>query len=228
LYLFTEGISVPTTDYINDIENALNKEGCGAWDTAFLKSIMKLLLKKSSLSVRQVKVLDRILYSHTDEGNRERREKWKDLYRNTYKKDACAVAWYHTHKPYYALMAQDILAGHVPDEKAFFRMFNNKYSQKVLVQYHAAPKFTMGDLVAIKSVCKISDLTLEDGSPPLSARLISNHKPTAYSKLRRLGGIIVAIDDKIFSAARGSKRYKVLPVGDTEVFYLSERFLILR
>tara|TARA_R110000824_G_scaffold31156_9_gene101770 strand:- start:2337 stop:2999 length:663 start_codon:yes stop_codon:yes gene_type:complete len=215
-------------DYINDIEETLNKEGCGAWDTAFLKSIMKLLLKKSPLSPRQVKVLDRILYSHTNEVSREKRKKWKESYRDKYKKDAHAVAWYHTHQPYYALMAQDILAGHVPDEKAFFRMFNNKYSQKVLAQYRAIPKFTTGDLVAIKGTCKLSDLTLEDGRQPLSAMLVSSHKPTPYSKLRRLGGIIVAVDDKIFSAANGSRRYKVLPVGDTEIFYLSERFLILR
>ena len=39
------------------------------------------------------------------------------------------------------------------------------------------------------------------------------------------GGIIIDVDDKIHSAAKGAKRYLVLPFGSTETYWVEERFL---
>ena len=39
------------------------------------------------------------------------------------------------------------------------------------------------------------------------------------------GGIIIGIDDKIVSAAKGAKRYLVLPFGSVETYWVEERYL---
>ena len=39
------------------------------------------------------------------------------------------------------------------------------------------------------------------------------------------GGIIIDVDDKIHSAAKGAKRYLVLPFGSAETYWVEERFL---
>ena len=42
------------------------------------------------------------------------------------------------------------------------------------------------------------------------------------------GGIILGYDNKIHSAAKGSKRILVLPFGSTRIYYCEERFLKLK
>ena len=213
-------------EYLEDIENALQDGSQSTWNRNFLKSIQKLLHKDSTLTERQVVVLDRILYSLNEDRNQFKYEKWKNLYISQYRSDAITVAHYHSVKPYYTLMASDILEGHIPDKKAFFRMFNNKYSQKVLQESQRKPKFIVGDLVVLKSSFKPHNLKTANGHTPLRQSLTVNGEPTPYAKLHSMGGIIVEIDDKIFSSAKGAKRYKIVPMGGVEVFYIEERYLM--
>ncbi len=45
------------------------------------------------------------------------------------------------------------------------------------------------------------------------------------SNFKARGGIIITTDDKIHSAAKGAKRYLVLPFGSAETYWVEERFL---
>ena len=42
------------------------------------------------------------------------------------------------------------------------------------------------------------------------------------------GGVIIGIDDKIVSAAKGSKRYIVLPFGSMKTYFVEERYLKIK
>ena len=52
----------------------------------------------------------------------------------------------------------------------------------------------------------------------------SNEKRNFKSR----GGIIIGIDDRIVSAAKGSKRYIVLPFGSIKTYFVEERFLKIK
>ena len=41
---------------------------------------------------------------------------------------------------------------------------------------------------------------------------------------KQRGGVIIGMDDKIVSAAKGSKRYIVLPFGSIKTYFVEERF----
>jgi hypothetical protein len=45
---------------------------------------------------------------------------------------------------------------------------------------------------------------------------------------KRRGGIILGVDNKIKSAARGAKRYLVLPFGSAETYWCEERYLKIK
>ncbi len=215
------------SEYIADIQAMLSDSDCSTWDRNFLRSILRLLQKNSTLTEKQIVVLDRILYSGIDGSDQESRTQWIKTYKASYQADAILVAHYHAAQPYYTLMAEDILKDRVPEKKAFFRMFNNKYSQKVLWTAKQPPKFVAGQFVGLKKGFKFTDLTLENGRHPLRVALVENGEHTAYGKLKHHGGVIIGVDDKVLSAAKGAKRYKIVPVGDIEIFYVEERSLIL-
>ncbi len=59
-----------------------------------------------------------------------------------------------------------------------------------------------------------------DGNGYVKAEEVHNFKER--------GGIIIDIDDKICSAAKGSKRYIVLPFGSIKTYFVEERFLKIK
>jgi hypothetical protein len=64
--------------------------------------------------------------------------------------------------------------------------------------------------------------------------MMRSTKPEEYvsaeerNNFRQRGGVIIGIDDKIVSAAKGSKRYIVLPFGSIKTYYVEERFLKIK
>tara|TARA_R100001163_G_C5066722_1_gene205353 strand:+ start:3590 stop:4231 length:642 start_codon:yes stop_codon:yes gene_type:complete len=200
------------------IEATLSHSVCGGWDRAFLQSILEQLAKGRDLSVKQKQTLGKVM-ARNDKEAQKAHENWATVYEKEYKTDAIILAEYHTQQPYYKPMATDILSGKVPERSKFLRMHDNKYSKKVLSQYQATPKYEIGAYLcpranfnSYRNVAFPSDMVWAQQN-----KVIQN--------FRKRGGFVIAIESTILSAAKGAKRYKLLPVGETTPLIVEERFL---
>ncbi len=90
------------------------------------------------------------------------------------------------------------------------KIVKNKYAQKVITAINAKPIFSKGSLVDFRS-------THEETQDENGSRRLYKNAP--------LGLLILSSDAPIVSACRGAKRYKVVPIGHNEPFYVEERWL---
>ena len=115
---------------------------------------------------------------------------------------------YYETTGYFAKYIRKIAVGTVLNSNEYQRMCTNKYAQKVLTAHNAVPKYPIGTLVDLRAQ---HSETNEDG--------------TGVYKRAPLGLLILSTDEPILSAAVGAKRYKVVPLGNSEPFYIEERYL---
>ena len=136
-----------------------------------------------------------------------------------YLQAAIVLATYHSRQPYYKPMAKHILNGGVPERDKFLRMYNNKYSKKVLSECAKDPKYSAGDYVSARAsfnAYKNVEMDIDYSTRSL-----------AIGRFIKRGGFIVKIEKAIYSHAKGAKRYTILPVGEIKTFIVEERFLKL-
>ena len=210
-------------DLIYEIHSALERPICSGWDRAFLESIADQLGKGKVLTGRQKTILGRVLSQNTA-AEEENQQAWKEKYFAEYYTKARRVAYYHMRQPYYADMAEDILTGKVPRRKRFLKMINNKYTKKVLREYDKDPRFMLGTYVKTKTSFDRTRMAF-DKHDDEGVFHSWDYKRKAFLNFVAKGGIILAVDDEIHSAAKGATRYKILGIGAPIPFYVEERFL---
>ena len=185
------------------------------WSRGFCESIVDQLDRGRRLSEKQIEVLTRIFSENTEEAVKAHAA-WPDEYRNSWYNSAEILAFYYSHTPYYGKVIRDIQEGRVPQKHQFFKMLNNKYANKVLVEAKKPSKFIIGDYVVGNAGCDQRDLSAAD-----SGRLSTQ----VFNDFKRRGGFVIEISNLIVSAAKGAKRYKILPIGSTISFWVEERRL---
>ncbi len=206
------------TELQRHIEAALSRSVCGGWDRGFLESVLEQIAKGKTLTVKQKQTLGKVL-ARNDKAAQTLHDNWSSVYETEYKQSALVLAAYHTHQPYYKPMAADILANKVPERGKFLRMYENKYSKKVLLQHAATPKYKAGDYVRPRSSF---DPYRHVEQPTQIAWPTQNSVTKNFLKR---GGFILSVLADIRSCAKGAKRYKILPVGATMPVIVEERFI---
>tara|TARA_R100000008_G_scaffold802_1_gene650 strand:- start:2763 stop:3407 length:645 start_codon:yes stop_codon:yes gene_type:complete len=200
------------------ITKALSHSVCGGWDRSFLESVLEQISRGRELSIKQKQTLGKVLARNTAE-DQKKHENWQVDYLKDYKSDAMVLAAYHSHQPYYKPMASDILGGNIPERNKFLRMFNNKYSKKVLAEHAKIARFDVGDyLLPRASFNDFKNVEMLSSEAWISQRRV-------VKRFVKSGGFVLKIEDEIRSAAKGAKRYRILPVGETLPIIVEERFL---
>jgi|TARA_Y100000310_G_scaffold260427_1_gene269353 hypothetical protein len=171
----------------------------------FLKSILEYSRVKGGLTNRQEEHLVRLEEKYKPE-NVDRRKQWVAEYDDEKKTIARVCAHYYKRTEYFSNLVERILSepDYVPSEKQYNSMCNNKYAKKVIESTFSEPKYPVGTFV----------------SPRASASW----------KLRSASGdtpcMVIATDvAPVESAAKGSKKYHVLPVGSSSIIEEEERNL---
>jgi hypothetical protein len=200
------------------IEAALSRSVCGAWDRGFLESILEQHAKGRTLSIKQKQTLGKVLARNDDEAQKGH-DNWSNVYEREYKREAHILAAYHTRQPYYKPMSADILADKVPERGKFLRMYDNKYSKKVIAQHGMAPKYEVGSYL----IPRAGFSTYKDVEFPSDMVWSSQNK--VVQNFSKRGGFVVEVCEDIHSAAKGAKRYKLLPIGETISIIVEERHL---
>ena len=200
---------------------------CDQWSAGFADSIRQQVAKGHALSDRQKAVCNRILKENSEEAQQELAN-WESEYNNHHKKAAIQIAVYYKAQAagYYGDVVKVVLEGKTPPRGKFLKMRNNKYAKKVLAEIERKPRFTIDDQIVPNSkfVTGYSFNEAMMRSTDSGARADSDER----INFKRRGGIIIGVDDKITSAAKGSKRYIVLPFGSMKTYFVEERYMKIK
>ena len=197
---------------------------CTQWAEGFADSIRHQISKGRTLSLPQ-KAACRKIFKENSEEAQAQLANWASEYKKLHKQEANQLATYYKHQSggYFGDLVRTILADEVPARGKYLKMRNNKFAKKVLAEIERKPRFSTDDHI-------IPNSKFLDGysfkHPMMSSRNGQSYVTDGEkNNFKSRGGIIIAIDDKICSAAKGAKRYLVLPFGSAETYWVEERFL---
>jgi len=199
---------------------------CTQWATGFAESIIEQSSKGRMLSDRQKVICYKILKENNEEAQQSLAN-WETEYKTKHEKEAKQIANYYSAQAagYFGDVVKVVLADEVPPRAKYLKMRNNKYAKKVLSELERKPRFSTDDHIVPNSKFlagyshSMSMMETREGRAPASA---------VRADFKRRGGIILFVDDKIKSAAKGSKRYLVLPFGSAETYWCEERYLKIK
>lgn len=197
---------------------------CSQWAKGFADSICEQITKGRTLSDRQKVVCYKILKENSEEAQ-ESLANWHEEYNTKFKSLGYKISSYYQAQGggYYGNVATPVLAGKVPERRAFLKMINNKYAKKVLAEIERKPRFSTEDHIIPNSKFQTG---YSFKHPMMSGRNGDSYVTgDEKSNFKARGGIIIDVDDKIHSAAKGAKRYLVLPFGSANTYWVEERFL---
>ena len=184
-----------------------------SYANGYTESLINQVKADRRLSERQMEILRKIEAEH-DDGAMADRAKWVEGYKNdpTLRNDAIVVAHYYKTTGYFRSTADAIIddESFIPTYSQYNKMVKNKYAQKVLAAHSDKPKYEQGQLVTFRSSAGAAERRCGDGYL----------KPTVPM-------MVIAVDAApVTSAARGAKKYKLLPVGKAETLIVEERHIM--
>jgi len=175
----------------------------------FLESLRNYHGAKGCLTEAQANAFASIEKNNRPE-ELEKKKKWVTQYDDEKRNIARICAQYYAPGAYFTDLARCILGNpeFVPTEKQYNAMCCNKYAKKVIENTFSEPKYAVGTFVALRA----------------SSR--GNWDLKQFCK----GKPLMVIDNDcgpIISAAKGAKRYRILPIGSSQHFDVEERDLKL-
>ena len=188
------------------LANALNNpQLLSQWENGFVESLQEQFNKHGKLSPRQLEILERIEKQKLSEEARGARSFWKSSYDAEKRRVARICAEYYKSAGYFTALADSILENpdYVPSEKAWKKMCENKYAQKVIANFDAAPKYEVGSLVAFRATADWAH------------RVAAGDKPC----------VVISAGCPVLHAAKGSKPYMVLPYPAIKPVMCQERHI---
>lgn len=169
-------------------------------DRSFVESLQSGLARFGNLSDRQEYALGKVAERYTAEGV-AKRSAWLDQYNGEKRTFArIAAEYYAANPPYYGDLASKILndEGFIPSEKQYKAIAENKYAAKVIAAATASAKYPVNTLVEGRASCGRS--------------------------MRGKKAFVLKVDAApVVNAAKGVKRYLVLPIGEGTPVLVEER-----
>jgi len=176
------------------------------WERSFLGSLRDSAKKWGRLTGKQHDVFQRI-ERKSNPKHIAARKQWNESFTPAMReKLEFAAEYYKANPPYFGDAATRILSNpdYVPTEKLYRKMVENKYVQRALCNAKEDAKFTVGTMAMVRD------------SKSVQGRI------THY---RGQLVMVVAHDEQVRSATKGTRKMTVLPVGGAETIVTEERYL---
>ena len=140
-------------------------------------------------------------YLNTEIGKSDWNMQYNDVHREI--ANICAL-YYCANPPYYGDLAYRVLYDEdfIPSEKQYNALTQNKYALKVLHSHYAEPKFKVNDYVSLRK-----------------------NNPCGIDEGINIFAILQVGPEPITTAAKDTKKYKILPLDHNEVYIVEERWL---
>tara|TARA_R110000824_G_scaffold343148_3_gene529731 strand:- start:304 stop:948 length:645 start_codon:yes stop_codon:yes gene_type:complete len=140
-------------------------------------------------------------YLHTESKTSEWAKQYNDKHREI--AHICAL-YYCENPPYYGDLSYRLLYDEdfIPTERQYKTFTENKYSLKVLESHYAKAKYKVNDYVSLRK-----------------------NNPTRIRENTNLFAVVQIAPEPVTTAARGTKKYKILPLDNKETYIVEERWL---
>ena len=177
------------------------------FDQGFVESVYKQYARYGNLSEKQESFLMNIFTKYGPEGQ-EKRKAWVKEYKEKFKDMAKIVAQYYvSNPPYWQTLSEKILLeeNFIPSERQFNKFTKNKYAAKVLESTLSEPKYKVDDVVEAR-------------------QSVGKYSKNGHQFNRGQKGFVLEVNSApVTSAAKGSKKYLILPIGSAEPLHVEER-----
>ena len=177
------------------------------WERNFLQSLRDSASRYGRLTERQHDVFKRI-ENKTDPAQIKARNAWSDNFTPEMRDMLVfAAKYYKANPPYFGDAADRILAdnNYMPSEKLYRKMVENKYVQRAMKNSVTPPKFEVGSMVTVRNSQAIRHLNT--------------------SRVRGKDAIVIAVEEQVNNATKGSRKITILPVGAILPVITEERWL---
>tara|TARA_R110000796_G_scaffold123065_2_gene237358 strand:+ start:1484 stop:2137 length:654 start_codon:yes stop_codon:yes gene_type:complete len=170
----------------------------------FLHSLQEHYNESGGLTERQYEALLKAEEDITPEAI-TRHNEWAASFDDEKRKLMNICAEYYSDSNYFYEMSSRVLndAEYIPTCTAYHAMCENRYSLRVIEATLSEPKYQTGEVIALRR----------------NAREVGSFKPGSMAVVIKSGHLPVT------SAARGAKRYEVLPFGCAASVVVEERHL---
>ena len=176
------------------------------WERSFLGSLLDSAKKWGRLTARQHEVYQRI-ERKSDPSHIKAANDWRANFSEEMRAAAVFAAnYYKANPPYFGDAATRILndSAYIPSEKLYRKMVLNKYVQRAMQHASTGPLYSVGSMVTVRnSQSVVGSLKAYRGQPVL----------------------VVEVQQDVTSATKGSRKYKVLPVGGDKAIETQERYI---
>ena len=170
---------------------------------SFLSSLSAGFKKYGGVTQKQYEAFCDIenSYLYSERTKSEWIAQYNDIHREI--ANICAL-YYCANPPYYGDLAYRVLydKGFTPSEKQYNSLTQNKYALKVLESHYAEPKYKVNDYVSLRK-----------------------NNPCRIEEESNMFVIIQTAPEPITTAAKGTKKYKILPLDSKNTYIVEERWL---
>lgn len=179
-----------------------------SWDQSFVISVVQQVVSGRQLSDRQNEILGQIKDRYSDTAIQSFHD-FRDTFNDGLREDWRVLMTYYHSLPerYFVKQVTEFFAdpeNHVPSQRDYERIRNNKYANKILLGWNSEPQWQSGEMVSLR-----------DTAP----RLTSKHFPTNL-------GLVIRSNSRVpQNACVGNKLYEVLPIGGVAPVEIEERYL---
>jgi len=184
------------------IKKLLEESNVAEGTKLFLESLKDYCQEYDGLTRKQFGALKDIEHVILERGSADYNE-WVEQYTKDKKEIAKVCAkYYKANPPYFAHLVEKILSNDkfIPTRTQYTSLCENKYARKVLEATFSKPAFKVGDLVQGRA-----------NSP---------------ADIKNKIAVVVKIGEKaVVRAAKGTKSYEILPVGEDKLVECEERHI---
>ena len=127
-----------------------------------------------------------------------------------------AAEYYLKNPPYFGDVARRILGedNYIPSEKCFRKMTENKYVKRAIENLASEPVFSVGQLVRFRRNAEVREWH-------------NQYNHDAGRRINKCGKLAVVLSfEDVPGHAKGSRKYTVLPTGDSKPVVTLERRLM--
>ena len=177
------------------------------WERNFMGSLLDSAKKWGRLTAKQHEVFQRI-EKKTDPTTVAAVNAWRESFTDEMRESLVFAAnYYKANPPYFGEVANRILSdsNYIPSEKLYRKMVENKYVQRAMKNSVTAPKYEVGSMVTVRNSQAIRHLNT--------------------SRVRGKDAIVIAVEEQVNNATKGSRKITILPVGAILPVITEERWL---
>jgi len=193
-------------NFLNRTRRLRDKADLSSNVLSFVRSLALSYKRNDGITEKQYQAFMKVEQDYFDSIIESRDPNWVENYDAEKREKAKIIAEYCVQNPpWYGDVSHKILTidDFIPPEPQYKKMVENSYSEKVLASHYSEPRFQVGDYVSLRKQHKSGIERMDDG----------------------IFAVLQVAPEAVSTAAKGTKKYKILPMNSVETYIVEERWL---